>query len=837
MAANDPRASRAPRQLRLELRWPHARSIRAKMARILALSLAMVLILLGAAMDTQIRAYGSAVATKQTVDLVADVQSVVQETQKERGLTVGELGGSAALKAQLPAQRKTNDAALARLRAELATSPPGADQVRSAMSQIDQLPQQRQTADAGQETQAQALTYFADAIAALNDLPLGVNESQDSQINTDLQALYALAHFKEYNGRERALLSGVFSAAQYPAGEFLQLLQIKAAQSAYLLQFQGYATTEQNAELNTVRAGGPAKQVAAMESVAMAVGQTVRQTFYYAERIQVVPQTWFSEMTLYITGMWGVQKSIDAQIEARAADLQTQALDRLIAFIAFAVLAAGAEILLAIGALRSIISPLGLLVREADALAGTRLPDAVAAVQNATDEEPRPELPPVAVNPRAGTEILSVAAALGRVQDSAIDLATEQAALRRNSSDSMVNLARRNQNLVRRQLGFISKLERDELDPKALANLFELDHLATRMRRNAESLLVLVGEATPRRWAEAVPASDVVRAALAEVEDYRRVTLRRLDDARIPGGAVAELAHLLAELLENALTYSPPDAEVEILGRISGKGYLLAVIDYGRGMTPEQMDRANRRLRGEERFDVAPTRFLGHYVVGRLAQRLGAQVQVGDSPTSGVTARVLIPAELVSGIGIDAPLSALGKGDPVPAAEAFPALESRRTLASDGLFPEAQAPAAAEPATAIGSRRRIEPAHARAEAVPPPVPVQVPRGPRPTSELAQSAATATRTRNGLAKRGARTEAERSHTRTQAQAELPQWRSPEDVKARLTAFTSGYRRGAGGAAGVGGPGGSGPRGGKDLDGAARAGAAPETDSPLGLEKQQ
>lgn len=816
-------------------RPPRARSIRMKVARILVLSLAMVLILLGAAMDTQMRAYSAAVATKRTIDLVSDVQNVIQQVQKERGLTLGEIGGSATLKAELPAQRAATDQALAQLRALLATHPAGGDEVTAAMSLVDQLPQQRTTADTAQETQATALEYFADAIAKLNDLPLGLDQSQDPQINTDLEALYALGHFKENNGRERALLTGVFSSGAYPAGEWLQLLQIKATQAAYLLQYQSYATTEQWAWLGTVRVSAPAKQVAGMETVAMAAGQRSGQYLTHADRLKANPQNWYNQITAYITEMWGVQKDIDAGIEARAAQLESQALARVITFGVFALLAAAAEILLALGALRSILAPLGLLVREADELAGSRLAEAVAAVVEASEEEPRPELKPVAVDRHAGTEIHSVAAALGRVQEAAIDLATEQAALRRNSSDSLVNLARRNQNLVRRQLGFISKLERDELEPTALANLFELDHLATRMRRNAESLLVLVGEGTPRRWAEPVPASDVVRAALAEVEDYRRVTLRRLDDAWIAGGAVAELAHLLAELLENALTFSPPDSEVEILGRVSGKGYLIAVIDYGRGMTAEQMDRANRRLRGQERYDVAPTRFLGHYVVGRLAQRLGAQVQVADSPTTGVTARILIPAVLVTGVGIDAPLTGAGAGGdtPIPAAEAFPALSSSKTLAAEGLFADTGVSAvlttaASSPAVAQSSASASSAAPGSAEAGP--IPAQRPQpahaAPRSATATATATATETRTRNGLAKRGARGEAERAHTRPQAPAELPAWRSPDDVKARLTAFSGGYRRGAAGLD---------LRSRTNPDGAAEPGPAPETASPIGMEK--
>ncbi|CAM5666539.1 Signal transduction histidine-protein kinase/phosphatase MprB OS=Streptomyces griseorubiginosus OX=67304 GN=DWG14_00126 PE=4 SV=1 [Streptomyces griseorubiginosus] len=166
-----------------------------------------------------------------------------------------------------------------------------------------------------------------------------------------------------------------------------------------------------------------------------------------------------------------------------------------------------------------------------------------------------------------------MAEAFDRVQRAAFDLATEQAVLRRNATDSLVSLGRRNQKLVRCQISFINKLEHEDADPATLANLFELDHLATRMRRNAESLLVLAGESSPRPWGTPLALTDVLRAALSEVEEYRRVTLRRIEPAYITGSVVAEVAHLLAELVENALSFSPPDSDVEVEGRRTSAGY------------------------------------------------------------------------------------------------------------------------------------------------------------------------------------------------------------------------------------------------------------------------
>jgi hypothetical protein len=254
--------------------------------------------------------------------------------------------------------------------------------------------------------------------------------------------------------------------------------------------------------------------------------------------------------------------------------------------------------------------------------------------------------------------VSDVADALNTVQDTALDLAVEQAVLRRNIADSFVNLGRRNQNLLGRQLDFITELETNETSPDALANLFRLDHLATRMRRNAESLLVLAGIEPPRQWAAPVRLTDVIRAALGEVEDYQRVTVRGVEPATIIGSAAADLAHLLAELIENALVFSPPDQTVDIRGRTRPgraaagagdlSGYTLAVIDSGLGMPATDVAAANRRLAGAESFTIAPSKYLGHYVAGNLAARHDITVRLDNSPGNGITATVTVPPGLLT---------------------------------------------------------------------------------------------------------------------------------------------------------------------------------------------
>jgi K+-sensing histidine kinase KdpD len=312
-------------------------------------------------------------------------------------------------------------------------------------------------------------------------------------------------------------------------------------------------------------------------------------------------------------------------------------------------------------------------------MAADRLPTAVQDVLEtpAGEDVVVPEVTPIEVRTR--DEVANVAAALNTVQTSALDLAVEQAALRKNIADSFVNLGRRNQNLLDRQLEFITDLERQEQEPERLEGLFRLDHLATRMRRNAESLLRLAGggDTTQSGWGGPVPIVDVVRGALGEVEGYDRVDVRTLEPAVLNATAGADLAHALAELVENALAFSPPDERVQVRGRQSNGGYVLAVMDQGVGMSPEQLEAANRRLAGRESFTVAPSRYLGHYVAGHLASSLGVTIRLEQEPTSGITARIEIPSGLLVGSGFGAEQA--GRDDPF----ATPDDDSMSTLLTD----------------------------------------------------------------------------------------------------------------------------------------------------------
>ena len=721
------------------------RAIRHRLTQILLVSLALVLALLGVTIAGQVTDYSAAHDTQKAVSLALTVQDAAHELQRERGLTNGMLGGESRYAATMGPQRVSTDQALGALNNAVADdSTPGATEVRAALDRLSSLVSARQDVDAGRADRTATFQWYTAGIAALNQVEPGLDQARDPDLRRGLRALGALGAAKEATAQERGFLNGVFAAGRFGAGEYIRFTEIRAAKQVGLAAFQHDATVTRRAQLDDGLKTEPALRAADSETLAVASAQGP-----IAGRVD--PVEWWAQMTSVVDRMREVQRAVGEDLRQRASDLRGDATGALIAFLVLAVLAVGVEVALVVGCLRSIVRPLAALAAEAHDVADRRLPNSVASWHAPGGSEPAPP-DPVHAPARAGTEIALVAHALDRVQSTAFELAGEQALLRRNTTESLANLGRRNQNLVRRQLGFISEFEREELDPAALANLFELDHLATRMRRNAESLLVLVGEQSLRRWAEPLAISDVVRAGLSEVEDYRRVAMRRVDDVFVTGAVVSELAHMLAELIENALAFSPPDLEVEIYGRRLGATYMLAVVDHGVGMSREQLARANARLRGAEDFIVAPTRFLGHYVVGRLAQRLGIEVELTVSPVSGIVGRLLLPAEILADRPVVAPAQT----------SAERAEEIRWPVV------EADIPATNGTATAVLRRpQRVE-----------------------TPEPSRT------TRNGLVKRSPRRQGDEARPNPpRPVAVAVDKQSPDEVRTMLTQFRSAHQRGA------------------------------------------
>jgi signal transduction histidine kinase len=316
-------------------------------------------------------------------------------------------------------------------------------------------------------------------------------------------------------------------------------------------------------------------------------------------------------------------------------------------------------------------------------------------------------------------------------QDRATTLTTqllrEQAERQASYSRIYVNLARRNQSLLHRQVAVIDELEREEEDPDTLRRLFTLDHLTTRIRRNAESLLVMAGEESPRRWSQPVPLSDVARAAASEIEQYERTDVRVADPVRVAGPAVLDLTHLLAELVENAASYSAPTTSVVIGGYATTEGAVVTVEDRGIGMSPQDLEQANATLVSPPELDEDVVRHLGFQVVGRLARKLGLRVSLRPTPGGGTTAILELPNTVLA--VADPPAGDAPVPDGVAAAPSSPTAPTA-PVAVPGAA--AMATATAAPPPPVDAVTPSTPVHAPAPVLAPApaaVPAQVPARP------------------------------------------------------------------------------------------------------------
>jgi signal transduction histidine kinase len=286
------------------------------------------------------------------------------------------------------------------------------------------------------------------------------------------------------------------------------------------------------------------------------------------------------------------------------------------------------------------------LYNSARAMATERLPRVVERLRQGEEVNVADESPPLP----AGriTEIANVADAFSSVQRTAVESAVGQADLRKGVNQVFLNLSLRNQSLLHRQLGMLDTMERATNEPDALADLFRLDHLTTRMRRHAEGLIILAGSTPGRGWREPVPVLDVLRAAIAEVEDYVRVDVASESPDSVVGAAVNDVIHLLAELVENATSFSPPNTRVEIRADAVGIGFAVEIEDRGLGLAPDELAEINARLASPPEFDLARSDQLGLFVVGQLAARHGIRVSLRESPYGGTTAIVILPHHLIA---------------------------------------------------------------------------------------------------------------------------------------------------------------------------------------------
>jgi signal transduction histidine kinase len=339
------------------------------------------------------------------------------------------------------------------------------------------------------------------------------------------------------------------------------------------------------------------------------------------------------------------QQALRAQMAQDTAALDGQALRDLLLAVVI-----GVGVLLLLTAflflpVRSIRRSLGRLERRATEISSTELPALVQMMRAQGDLGEIPEIEQIPVE--TNDEIGRLSVAFNELQTTALQLAGEQAASRAVVAHMFVNLGRRNQKLLMRMLELLDELEHDESDPDKLAKLYDVDHLATRMRRNAESLLILADAGVSRRFDGPVMVSELLHSTMAEVAEFERVEVNVMDDVGISGDAAADLAHLLSELTENSVKFSPPTEPIELIARYTRGGYIVAVLDSGMGLTPVEAEEANARIRAAAGSAETPSKNLGHFVVGKLAGKYGMEVEIFDRVPAGLTVRVRIPRTMI----------------------------------------------------------------------------------------------------------------------------------------------------------------------------------------------
>ncbi|GHB28244.1 ATPase [Streptomyces viridiviolaceus] len=386
-------------------------------------------------------------------------------------------------------------------------------------------------------------------------------------------------------------------------------------------------------------AGGDYATLSAAEDKLLAGGPGARALGTAAPRT-----TWDGVHARVQDGMRSIERDAARDVADRADPFTRGVLTPAGAAVLLGLAAVAASLVISVRIGRGLVVELISLRNSALGIARRKLPEAMRRLRAGEEIDIRSEAPP---KPPAEDETGQVAEALGTVHRAALRAAVERAELASGISGVFVNLARRSQVLVHRQLSLLDSMERRSDDPNELSDLFRLDHLTTRMRRHAESLIILSGAAPGRAWRMPVSLTNVVRAAVSEIEDYARVEVRRLPEASVIGAAVADLTHLLAEIIENAAQFSPPHTRVRVTGEPVGNGYAVEVEDRGLGMGRETLAEANRRIAQSEALDLFDSDRLGLFVVSRLAARHGIKVHLRTSPYGGTTAVVLLPTALL----------------------------------------------------------------------------------------------------------------------------------------------------------------------------------------------
>jgi signal transduction histidine kinase len=515
----------------------------------------------------------------------------------------------------------------------------GVKQINSIVAGLNKLPELRSAVKARVLSPLDAFGFYSQGLGNViklflieaNSVVVTDQHSQAIGLITNVQAWEQLS-------QEDALLTGMLAGHKMSQQDRVAFMNAAAARQADTA-YANFILSPANQALYTAALAGSAhqqQQLAAIEQ-AVAAGTPVAL-------LPVTQAQWQQLTGTLLRDRYNGGVAVAHAILVADHRISQAAWTRVAVTSALGLLGLLLTITLTILVARSIIRRLGGLERNALQLAENQLPDVVSRLRRGEQVDVNAEAPPLRVG---RDEIGRVGQAFDLVRQTAIRAAVEEARLRQGLNDVFRSLARRSQSLLHRQLTLLDQMERRASDPEALDDLFRLDHLTTRMRRHAEGLVILAGAPPGRAWSSPVRMVDVMRGAIAEVEDYARVSVATRSQAALAGSAVADVIHLLAELIENATTLSPPYTSVRVSGDTVAHGFAIEVEDRGLGMGPARLAELNERLAKPPEFNPSDSEQLGLFVVSQLAKRHGIRVTLKASPYGGTAAIVLIPWHLV----------------------------------------------------------------------------------------------------------------------------------------------------------------------------------------------
>ncbi|MFG2115726.1 nitrate- and nitrite sensing domain-containing protein [Streptomyces sp. NPDC048718] len=645
--APDPATRPEPRRP-YRLRAAGPRTVRAKIVSLLMVPVVSLLALWGfATVTTAQDIAGLRRLQSADSDIRQPVVQAIHALQDERRAAVRQAAApSTGRAAELGERARATDAAVARLRiddrhtvgdsgglpADVST------RVAGFVGRATSLARPRADAAAGRADRDRVYETYTGAITAGFAVGGALAGIEDTDAGPDARVLLELGRAGEMLAREDALLGSARLTGRLPDRQLRELSGAVETRRTLTDSATADLPAAQRAAWQRITAQPLYRRLAGAEdrTLAAAPGRSAAEAVTAAD--------WDTLHTFVRDGLRSVERDGHTAAADRHDPLGAGMLSPGGAAVLLGLLAVAASLAVSVRVGRGLVVELVGLRNTALAIARRELPSAMRRLRAGENIDVRAEAPP---KPAPHDEIGQVGEALTSVHRAALSAAVERAELADGISGVFVNLARRSQVLVHRQLTLLDSMERRADDPGELGDLFRLDHLTTRMRRHAESLIILSGAAPGRAWRTPVPLTSVVRAAVSEIEDYARVEIRRLPETAVSGAAVADLTHLLAELVENAAQFSPPHTKVRISGEPVGNGYALEIEDRGLGMGKGSLDEANARIARSEALDLFDSDRLGLFVVSRLSARHAVKVHLRPSPYGGTTAVVLLPTELL----------------------------------------------------------------------------------------------------------------------------------------------------------------------------------------------